>query len=291
MIMENYEINIRSPFFGENGLTSTSANHIANIAKEYYQSLETELNATNFVKEEISIVGSIEKTQTNTGTPDILTTADENINKIIAAKSLIAWLREAIKLKNALTAQLNHYTSDEYNALKMPERPHVKTQEEILAEWDVKDRERYLTLETECAVIGNYIHPKGPYARAKKELFDKTVKPVETSLQGRDTIITYYTPIFTKDVVEEKFFELQKRHRAAQAELNSLKSKLEKEEIEWRDNVSREYMKALEEYSAKKAELAEADKLYVEEQRKRIEKLKIIIPKHHQEIYQLLTCK
>ena len=38
--MEKYEINIRSPFFGEEGLTSTSANHIANIAKEYYQSLE-----------------------------------------------------------------------------------------------------------------------------------------------------------------------------------------------------------------------------------------------------------
>ena len=26
-------------YFGENGLTSTSANHIANLAKEYYQTL------------------------------------------------------------------------------------------------------------------------------------------------------------------------------------------------------------------------------------------------------------
>ena len=33
-MMEKYEINIRSPFFGEQGLTSTSANHIANLAKE-----------------------------------------------------------------------------------------------------------------------------------------------------------------------------------------------------------------------------------------------------------------
>ena len=44
--MEKY----KSPFFGTEGLTSTSANHIANIAKEYYQSLEAELEATNFVK-------------------------------------------------------------------------------------------------------------------------------------------------------------------------------------------------------------------------------------------------
>ena len=111
--MEKYEINIRSPFFGEEGLTSTSANHIANIAKEYYQSLEAELDATNFIKEEIAIVGSIEKTETNTGTPDILNAVDENIKNIIAAKALIAWLREAIKLKNKLNTQLSHYVSDE----------------------------------------------------------------------------------------------------------------------------------------------------------------------------------
>ena len=289
--MEKYEINIRSPFFGEDGLTSTSANHIANIAKEYYQSLEAELDATNFIKEEIAIVGSIEKTETNTGTPDILNAVDENIKNIIAAKALIAWLREAIKLKNKLNTQLSHYVSDEYTNLRMPEQPHVKTKEEILEEWDVKDRERYLTLETECAVIGNYIHPRGAFAKAKKNLFDRMVKPVETSLQGRDTIITYYTPVLTKDTVENKFFELQKRHRSAQAELNSLKNKLEKEEFEYKDKVSREYMKALDEYKAKKAELTEKDMLYVEEQRKRIEKLKIVIPPHHQAIYNLLTSK
>lgn len=289
--MENYEINIRSPFFGEEGLTSTSANHIANIAKEYYQSLEAELEATNFVKEEISIVGSIDKTETNKGTADILEKIDINIQNIIAAKSLIAWLREAIKLKGKLNTQLSHYVSDEYRNLEIPDRPHVKTQEEILEEWDTKDRERYLTLETECAVIGNYIHPRGTFAKAKKVLFEKLVKPVETSLQGRDTIITYYTPLFTKENIEDKFFDLQKRHRSAQAELNSLKSKLEKEELEYKDKVSREYMIALDAYNVKKAELAEADKKFVEEQRKRVEKLKIVIPPHHKAIYDLLTRK
>lgn len=289
--MEKYEINIRSPFFGEQGLTSTSANHIANLAKEYYQSLEAELDATNFVKEEIAIVGSMERTETNTGTPDILNKVDENIKNIIAAKALIAWLREAIKTKNDLTTELNHYVSDEYMNLKHPEQPHVKSKEEILEEWDIKDRERYLTLETECAVIGKYIHKSGPYSKAKTQLFDRIVKPVETSLHGRDTIITYYNPIFTKEVVEEKFFELQKRHRAAQAELNGLKSRLEAEEIALKDKASREYMAALDEYSVKKHQLGETDKMYVEEQRKIVEKLKIVIPPYHQEIYKKLTEK
>ena len=289
--MENFEKKIHSPFFGEYGLTSTSANHIANLAKEYYQSLEAELEATNFVKEEISIVGSMERTETNTGTPDILNKIDENIKNIIAAKALIAWLREAIKAKNDLTTDLSHYISDEYMNLRTPERPHVKSKEEILEEWDTKDRERYLTLETECAVIGKYIHNSGSYSKAKKKLFERMVKPVETSLHGRDTLITYYTPIFTKELVEEKFFELQKHHRSAQAELNSLKSRLENEELELKDKASREYMAALDEYNVKKCQLSEADKRYVEEKRKIVESLKIIIPPHHQDMYKKLTEK
>lgn len=289
--MENYEINIRSPFFSEEGLTSTSANHVANIAKEYYQSLEAELEATNFVKTEISIVGSIEKTETNKGTPDILNVVDDRINKIISAKSLIAWLREAIKQKTKLDNELSNYVSDDYYNLRLPERPKQKTKEEILESWDVKDRERYLTLETECAVIGNYIHQRGAFSKAKKVFFDKSVKPVETQLQGRDTIITYYTPIAEKEAIEDKFFELQKRHRSAQAELNSLKSKLDKEEKELSDKISREYMQALDEYNVKKAKIIESDKLHIEQERKKLEKLKIVIPSHHKEIYNILMCK
>ena len=37
-------------FFGENGLTSTSANHVANLAKEFISSSEKYLNSISFVK-------------------------------------------------------------------------------------------------------------------------------------------------------------------------------------------------------------------------------------------------
>jgi hypothetical protein len=81
---------------------------------------------------------------------------------------------------------------------------------------------------------------------------------------------------------------LQKKHRAAQAELNGFKTRLEKEEKEERDRVSRDYMKALDEYKAESNRLIEADKLYVEEERKKIESLKIVIPPHHKAMYDLL---
>lgn len=283
--MEKYE----SSFFGTEGLTSTSANHIANVAKEHYESLEEELAAINFVEESISVVGTVDKTVSVLGTPDILDKVDSHLAEISELKALIAWLREAIKKKESLSKELSFYRSEEYTKLEMPERPIVRTQDEILSTWDVKDRERYLTLEAECAVIGKFIHPKGSYSKAKERLFKKIVAPIQTNENGRDTIITYYKPIVDKIDVENKFFELQKKHRSAQAELNSLKSRLEKEEMEEKDRLSREYMAALDEYNTKKQKLAESDKIYVEEERKKIESLKIIIPPHHRALYEKIN--
>ena len=282
--MEKYN----SPFFGPEGLTSTSAGHVADLAKEYYQSLETELNSTSFIKQSIAIIGSRDKVVSNTGTPDILSKVDEYINNITAAKSLIAWLREAIKKKEEFSKELSFYVSEELRNLEYPSRPEVKKQSELLNEWDIKDREKYLTLEAECAVIGNYIHPGKPFAKAKQELFKRLVRPVETDDNGRDTIIRYYDPVVSKEEVEDKFFELQKRHRAAQAQLNGLKNRLEKEEKELTDKSSREYSSALDTYKAERARLEELDKQYVAGERKKIESLKIIIPEHHKRMYNIL---
>ena len=38
----------------EVALTTTSANHIANLAKEAYEKLESKLNSTSFIRETIS---------------------------------------------------------------------------------------------------------------------------------------------------------------------------------------------------------------------------------------------
>ena len=50
-------------FFGENGLTSTSANHVANLAKEFITSSEEYLNSISFINCEIGLIGS-DKDQT-----------------------------------------------------------------------------------------------------------------------------------------------------------------------------------------------------------------------------------
>ena len=48
-------------FFGESGLTCTSANHIANLAKERIADLESWLASISFTNTTISLIGSSEK--------------------------------------------------------------------------------------------------------------------------------------------------------------------------------------------------------------------------------------
>lgn len=280
--MEKY----KSAFFGPEGLTSTSANHIANVAKEYYESFEKELNATSFIQEEISIVGTSERTVSKLGTPDLLPKVDSYIKEIYSAKSLIAWLREAIKRKKELSDELNFYRSDEYNELLAPSRPSTVCEQDIIEEMTIGERERYLSLETKCAVYGKYIHPGGAFDKAKDNMYDKISNPVEAKGNGRDTIITYFTPLHTKEEIKAKLFTMQNEHRSAQAELNSIKSDIEKKVKERNDIISRDYMAALDAFNTKKLELAEKDKQYVIEERKKIESLKIVIPERLRPIYE-----
>ena len=47
-----------SSFFGLEGLTMTSANHIANLAKEFTKVNERALNSVSFIETQLTIIGS-----------------------------------------------------------------------------------------------------------------------------------------------------------------------------------------------------------------------------------------
>lgn len=97
-------------YFSENGLTSTSANHIANLAKEYYQTLETKLDNIKFYDEKISLISSSDYKLLRGGiTASTLEETTSDLYKIADAKSLIAWLREAIKAKDNLLREIKRY--------------------------------------------------------------------------------------------------------------------------------------------------------------------------------------
>ena len=136
-------------FFAESGLTTTSANHIANIAKEMYSNLESELQQVSFYDESVSLLSGGSIAIVNKGiTPDALKDIPASLKCIADLKSLIAWLREAIKAKERLIKEASSKDFAELAAelgVEIPQRPsdYLRlTLEDIVVEWNIKQRNR-----------------------------------------------------------------------------------------------------------------------------------------------------
>lgn len=283
---------------GEEGvaLTSTSANHIANLAKEYIQGVETQLNNVCFFNAEVSLVGSTGASIIQTGgTSEVLNNLQSLLEGVAQAKSLIAWLREGIKAKENLIKDLQNIGLEGWcneNGLAYPEAPsrgHVLTEVEYYASLPIKERNRYYQLETEAAVFGKYIHPNGHLSDARKELKDKLQHPHEVDGKGRDALIYTYTPTVNVAEVDNVFFELQKKHREVQAQLNAMKYSCEQAINESTSKVNSEYMVASQKYQARLKEILGAFKTWNDEKSQEYSKLKIVIPNSLLGIYNTIN--
>ena len=270
-------------FFGESGLTTTSANHIANIAKEKYQLLLKQLETITLYNTNIGLIGS-EKQPLSYGV-ETLSNVKSSLETIAQLKSLIAWLREAIKAKERL---FEDFKSENFG-LVAPIQPiceNVMTEDEYVAAWSIKKRNRYYFLETMCATIGSYIHPNGAFAKAREEYMNKLTNPLRVVGQGRDTTIYEYVPSVDSEEVENTFMTLQSEYRSYQSELNSLKYEIE--EAIRSDNLakSNKYSSEMRNYEASLENYNAEIKTLRLKENERISNLKIIIPDSLQKIYQ-----
>ena len=274
-------------FFGEQGLTSTSANHIANLCKERCSEWESFVENLVFYTTNISLIGNNDCVLQNGATEEDLKKLPEILNKISKAKSLIAWLRESIKFKEKLVINLESDKNTKRNELfpKFPERDGILTEEEYYDSLSIKERNRYYSLETEAAVIGKAIHLNGSFNKARKKLSNVIKCPNKLEGSGRDTIIYNYVPTITEDSVNEMFFNLQAKHRSVQAELNSIKNKCQEAINKNRVEVQSKYSKEVEEYRANVEKINnELDKEF-DEKINKVNKLKIVIPNELKDIY------
>lgn len=273
-----------SVFFGEKGLTSTSANHIANLAKEYIQSAEMYLNNIVFYNTDMSLIGSDTKRLRTGSDSEVLQSIQVTILNIAKAKSLIAWLREAIKAKQNLIKSLEGVKIENWATqfnITLPEKPIYNTpltEEEYYDSLDIKERNRYYELETEAAIIGKYIHPNGSFACQRQKLKDIIYNPNRAEGSGRDTIIYSYTPTLSINDVDETFFELQKIHREKQAQLNAMKHNCELALNESINKCNSEYTTALEEYKNEMDIISSKFSEWVQEEYQKYSNLKIVIP-------------
>ena len=283
---------------GEEGvaLTSTSANHIANLAKEYIQGVETQLNNICFFNVEVALVGSTGASIIQTGrTSEVLDDLQSLLEGVAQAKSLIAWLREGIKAKENLMKDLQTISLEDWykeSGIAEPETPdygHVLTEMEYYDSLPIKERNRYYQLETEAAVLGKYIHPDGHLSDARKELKDKLQHPHKVDGKGRDALIYTYTPTIDVVEVDNVFFELQKKHREVQAQLNAMKYSCEQAINESTNKVNTEYMAASQKYQAELKAVVGAFKTWKDEKSQEYSKLKIVVPNSLLGIYNTIN--
>ena len=283
-------------FFGAEGLTTTSANHIANLAKEAYQSLESKLNTAVFYTTEIGILGSSASNTLKEGIEqEFLDELEGNLMQIASYKSLIAWLREAIKAKERLISEAQKLTDVEVAKIlnitlpDMPVRYPRLNEDEVVATWGIKQRNRYYYLDTICSTIGKYIHPNMGFSNAKEDLIKILSERHKAQGNGRDTIIYSYTPTVRLKDVEHTFFALQDKYRGYQAELNSMKHQIE---VAIQDDDREKTLKEEDETKQYKVEcnaiFPQLSK-YKNDTIKAMQSLKIVIPDSLKGIYSTIS--
>ena len=275
------------------GLTSTSANHVANMAKEMIHILEARLAAMVFYSTEVSLIGSGSVNVLRKGADaDDVKSVSGMLHRVAEAKSLIAWLREAIKAKDRLLKRAEDLSLEEFARIEGLTIPEAPVMEEALTEdgyyggLSLDERNRYYELETLAAVIGKEIHPGGHFADARDDLAQRTQNPRSVEGDGRDTLIYSYEPSVGAELIETVYFDLQKQYREAQAKLNAMKYECEKAVTDSKVKVSTDYTKALERWNGEMQTIRSRHAEYIRKKVREYGGLKIIIPDSLDGIYQ-----
>lgn len=283
-------------FFAAAGLTSTSANHIANLAKEYVQAQTQELENAEFFNSYLTIIGSDKEQRVQRGwDKDQIGGIAGRLRMITLANSLIAWLREAIKTRERMLSDMHDMTLDEYCKEKnvdMPKQPEMEstlTREKYVATLSVKDRARILSLEAKAAAFGKFIHPDGHLSEARKQYMKIMCQEAEIDGSGRDTLLYRHEPSVELADLEACFFTLQSEYRKAQAELNGYNHNIEEALRDDEERKRGEYNVKNADYLVEMAKLEKEFNLYKEQEQRRIARLKIVIPNDLKEIYDTVS--
>lgn len=291
-------------FFGTEGLTSTSANHVANLAKEANREHQNFLSSIQFYTESIKVLGDADSTLIQDGfNSDQLVLIENAIDAISKNNALIAFLREAIKEKERLEKEAKGWKDvTARNALAicrkenvLPVKKDYVTEEDIRSEWSIGELEHYLSLEADCAVVGKYIHEDGTLNNARIDAMQKLTHPRSVKENGRDTIVTEYKLTTEPQSIDNLYFSFQSRHRSRQAELNGMK-KAVLDEVQLRNlKIDEEFRIAKTQYLHANSELErEERKIEMNENEKRqvllreVQALKIVLPNRLKETYNAL---
>ena len=271
---------------GKDGLTVTSANHLANIAKEMYEALVSKLESLRFYSRDymLAIAGKTFRVENESDQSELAALAS-GLKEIGILKSLIAYLREGIKAKarmdsdSAFEEHIEELIKAGRNDLKKPEDKKEVTFEEELAKLSSEQKARYYTLEAKCATIGSFIHPDGAFAKARKEFLEHKRDSIKVVGKGQEAEINTFSSSFSTEQIDSVFFELQKEYRIIQAEFNKIKAEVTERVSEANKRIANDSLVAMKLWvDARKVERTQYDS--------EVKALKVVIPQNLMEVYQ-----
>ena len=296
-------------YFGEEGMTSTSAQHVSARANVMVQDVKQHLMGLRLYEKSIRVIGDVEcKVETvNNTLPEI----SDGVKQICKANALIAWLREAVKEREQAQQYIQDMTLDKWMELQGIEKPaspvppmmpkiNFQDYKTILdTGLTVKEYNRFVELNSALAVYGEMIHDKGLLTRQKNELARILQNPTEVKESGRDTIITTYKVDVNVSVdIDKLYTELQSEYRKLQAEKNGIEAKFSNLAMDYQTRKMEEWKAAKAQYDRDltrvNSELVGIQTQMQEWKKQRLEELaalKIIIPNDLKALYKSLQVK
>lgn len=283
-------------FFGESGITSTSATYLCNIARELLKDIESSLNSISFITEEVTLFGSENKIRTKEGyNLSELSDLDSKLTKAAQLKAFIAWMSEGIKAKDVESERLKEYTLSDFTK-DFPEYIVQRSENSTLdinyglGKLSISERVKYLFSEALTSSIGKYIHNNGALRKAYSELLNIAHNKVNITTEAKDSIVvvTNKIPSVNTKEVEKIMLKYQDLRRENEKVLNSLKSKVKDYDHEYQMYLNLEQKVDVESYKEDMEIVRSKYNEYVLNKRSEIENFKIIIPDELRDIYNTL---
>jgi len=296
-------------FTTEEGMTSTSAQHVSAMANVMVQDIKQHIMGLRLYEKSIRVIGDAEVTveTVNNTLPEIA----ESVKRICKANALIAWLREAVKEREQAQKYVSDMSLDDWMkkqgiekpaSPEPPQMPRINFQDykTILdTGLSVKEYNRFVELNSALAVYGEMIHEKGLLTRQKSELARIMQNPTEVKESGRDTIITTYkVDVNISADIDNLYTELQSEYRKLQAEKNGIEAKFSNLAMDYQTRKNDEWKAAKAQYDRDlqkvNSELVGIQTQMQEWKKQRLEELaalKIIIPDALKPLYKELKVK
>lgn len=289
---------MKETFFKNGFLTSTEAQNICNVSKEAVVSEQERLQTVSFYNTDITSILSPDtsiRAQVGIDSTDWI---KESVEKIGRYNALNAWLKEAIKAKEAEVSKIDYMSIKnmpdyvDYTKPEVDQEEVQVTETEVINNWEASKLNKYYSLNSKAAAIGTYIHDMGSIAKARKDLNKKLSNPVVVQGNGRETVVYKYSGSVLVSDVESLFMSLLAEHRSLNAQLNKMKAEAKEEANAKNIELKQKFRQAYLEYDKKLSEyyslVKQQEAKFVEfkiSEKEKISKLKINVPSPLMETY------